>query len=85
MSRSRHSQDDMAVTITITMKVQVTMLTASSEAKEGPEKLPKLPIPSHPGWGTGALQQWRPAEVEKLRSSGRSHLPYWMSRDSRSQ
>ena len=51
MSRSGHSQSDMAVTVTITITVEghFSMLIAFSEAEECPEKPVELPDPSHPG------------------------------------
>ena len=69
ISRSRHSYDDVAVAITITVEVHFSLLTGSSEAEESPEQLLELPDPSHPGWGIWALQQWPPTGVEKQHSS----------------
>ena len=66
ISRSRHYQGDMAVTITITVESRFSTLAAFFEAKESPEQPLKLPNPSHPCWGMGALEQWRPAEVENF-------------------
>ena len=48
-SRSRHSQDDLTDSITITIKVNFSMLAASFQFHEGLEQSSELPIPSHSG------------------------------------
>ena len=49
VSRSRHSQGDVADTITIASEGHFSLLTASSQSEKGLEQSLELPDPSHRG------------------------------------
>ena len=53
MSRSRHSESDMAVTTAVTVEAQACLLAGGLEVEECPEEYVQLPYPSHPGQGWG--------------------------------